>query len=216
MPKKIKEEKQISVNKFEKFISPIVPFPIALDEETILVKPRLNFTEAIGFINSVVQGCIDEFDDSVSYAVQDFITRVAFFETYTNVRLPENHEKKYEFVYGVDMGEDGDLYERIINSVGFRKDLYDTHLLAIKNQMEFEISKMQNQFKTETQAFVAKIESEAEQIMKIINVFTDVFKDIEPTKMAKILEKIPEMENMTEKNLAEAILEVQKEGEENV
>lgn len=210
-----KKTEKISVNKFEKFISPAESFQIALGEETVLVKPRLNFTEAIGFVNSVVQCCIDEFDNSVNYSVQDFITRVAFFETYTNIRLPENHEKKYEFVYGVNMGEDGDLYERIINSVGFRKDIYDNQLLAINKQIEFEVAKMQNQFKTETQVFVAKIESEAEQIMKVINVFTDVFKDIEPSKMAKILEKIPEMENMTEKNLAEAVLEVQKEGEEN-
>lgn len=211
MAKKKIEDKKVSINKFEKFISPIVPFSLAFDEETsILIKPRLNFVESVSFVRSVVDGCIDEIDGTVDYNTKDFLIRVAFFDLFTNVRLPEDYEKKYEFVYGVEIdGED--LYERIINHKDFKKDLYENHILAINNQVKFEVSKMQNQFKVETQEFISKIESEAEQVMKIVSSFTDVFKNIEPTQMGKILAKIPEMENFSEKNFASAILEIQNE-----
>jgi hypothetical protein len=213
MPKK--EIKKISVNQMDKNIPETLPFPVSFgegeDKIEVICKPRISFTDGLSFVNNVVSAVVDEDLDRVVFSVKEFSIRTNTLEMFTNIRLPENIEKKYDLVFGTK------IYEQIVDDINFDGDVYDIFLAAIDEQIAFESQKMLSQFKSETQTMIDHINTEGEQIINTFAEFGKAFKDVTPEQISALIPKIVEMGKIDEKELASAVLDIQskKDSEEN-
>lgn len=202
MSKKIKE---VSVNKTDKYFTPSTPVTITLgageDAFDVTVKKRLSIEESISFVSALVYGMID--DDTVTYSIQEYLIRANTLEYFTNIRLPQDIDKKYALVF------DSDIVDRVMMEINM--ELYDDLLTQFDRQLEFEVAKMQNQFKSGTQNYIDRITAEAEQIIEMFQSFGKVFENITPEQVAEILPNLSKFGN--EKDLVKAFIDVKKDEE---
>lgn len=202
-----KSTKEVSVNKTDKYVPIVTPATIKLgsgeDEFEVVIKQKLSLEESMSFVNSVVLGMID--DDIVTYSIKEYLIRVNTLEYFTNIRLPLDLDKKYALVF------DSDIMYRIKDKID--EESYNDLLFSIEKQLAFEIAKMNNQFKSETQNYIEKITSEAEQIIEMFQSFGKVFENITPEQLNTILPNLAKFGN--EKDLVKAFIDAKKEDEED-
>ncbi len=94
------ERKMISVSKIDEIIKERDNASDELDwyGETILVNRRLNLSDMLDFVGSVVGGCFTS-DGQYMPEAKEFVIRCAVLQFFGNFRMPENIEKRYETVY---------------------------------------------------------------------------------------------------------------------
>lgn len=71
----------------------------------INVKRILPFYDMIRFVRSVVDGCFKDDDGSYIPEVKNFLIRIYVLAYYSNINLPQNVEKQYEFAYTTGLFE---------------------------------------------------------------------------------------------------------------
>lgn len=74
------------------------------------VKRFLSAKDAMGFINDIIDGCVDE-NGNYFPEVLDFVRRKAFICYYTNIELPEETMAEYKILYGTE------LYNKVYEQV---------------------------------------------------------------------------------------------------
>lgn len=101
----MKEIKKVSVNAFEKAMKDnyTPSSEIEWNGVTITVKRNLSFGEMMEFVESVVQLCFANETDRYIPEVKDFAIKTLILEKYANINMPQNIEKRYEFVYFTDV-----------------------------------------------------------------------------------------------------------------
>lgn len=80
------------------------------EDKTVEVKRFLPAEDAMGYINDVVAGCLDENGEYFPEAL-DFMRRREFIRRYTNIELPEDTMAEYKILYGTELYDD--VYEMV-------------------------------------------------------------------------------------------------------
>lgn len=96
---------KISVSSTEKVMkenyTPVVTEDWYGNELTI--KTMLSLREMFEFVKVVVDGCFNQDTHEYLPEVKEFVLRASIVEYYTNVRMPDNLERRYAILYGTDL-----------------------------------------------------------------------------------------------------------------
>ncbi len=202
------KEKKVSVNQLDKINIKKEPTAINVDGVEIIVKHNLSLSEVIAFTKSVVEGIMDLKTDDIEYCYKDFVIAINMLSYYTNIRLPDNLEKQYEFITNSNIV---DKVREKINEVQY------WHILdAVDEQIAFEKDKMICQFKAETQNYIEEIKAEAEKIISVFEKYTDIFKNIEPEIITNIIPKLSALDNITKKDIVDTTMNHLKENNADI
>ncbi|MEG1562299.1 MAG: hypothetical protein RR365_00980 [Bacteroides sp.] len=98
-----KKNNRLSINSFEEIYKNEEHVAILDFSENfkVEVKKEISLVEASKLINSVVESCIE--DGKYIPICKRFAFRKYVIEAYTNIALPENINKQYDFVYGTNV-----------------------------------------------------------------------------------------------------------------
>lgn len=157
--------KKISINALEKCIE---RRPETVDVEwnglDITIKTRLSFEEMMAFVDGVVQGCFTTDDNSYVPEAKDFVIKCYIVETYSNIKLPQNVNKKYDILYTCDISNfildniDQEQFGEIVRGIDTKlKYLVASNINAITVKINELLSGFSN------------IEDRASQIFEHIN-----------------------------------------------
>lgn len=207
-----KAESKVSVNKTDKIINEVKQTPVKCgvgDEQIeVLVKPYLTYKDNVNFISDVVSGVVFNEQEIVSYANLEFELRINTIKYFTNVRIPEDYNKQYDLAFS------SDIFNMIMAYVLENSKSYWSLRAAVEKQIEFEVNKMQNQFKLGTQQYIETVQAEAQAVIDIVTRLMETFKGIDVDEVAKMIPKFAEATKINEKTLAEAVLDIQQKKEE--
>ncbi len=154
------------------------------------VKRSLPMEDAMGYINDVVAGCLDENGSYYPEAI-DFMRRREFIRRYTNIELPNNTSDEYRILYGTD------LYDSILDVVD--GDQADSLWWAISDRI--------NMIKNDRRDAVEK---EMAELYSVIKNLTDVLQatvgDVNSEQISDFL-KIVAKNDIDEKSIVSALLD---------
>lgn len=137
---------KISVSSTEKVMkenyTPVVTEDWYGNELTI--KTMLSLREMFEFVKVVVDGCFNQDTHEYLPEAKEFVLRASIVEYYTNVRMPDNLERRYAILYGTD------LVDFIISRVNKRQfeDMNVAIEKKIKNRVRSNEEMVSRQFIT--------------------------------------------------------------------
>ena len=154
------ENGRVSVGQFERYYKSVRQDPFALqfgegdNAFKVIVKPHLSFSEAMDFVDSVINLTFDE--EGNYYSVfADFALRRYTILYYTNMTLPDDMSKQYELLYGAH------VYDVIAENIN-NEQRY--HILdAVNRQMRFEEQKILSSARAEVNNAVEQISKLADR-----------------------------------------------------
>lgn len=154
------ENGRVSVGQFERYYKSVRQDPFALqfgegdNAFKVIVKPHLSFSEAMDFVDSVINLTFDE--EGNYYSVfADFALRRYTILYYTNMTLPDDMSKQYELLYGTH------VYDVIAENIN-NEQRY--HILdAVNRQMRFEEQKILSSARAEVNNAVEQISKLADR-----------------------------------------------------
>lgn len=181
---------KVSINQFEKIVAynkgnndkSIVSYSISETETVeVEVKKLLSWEDFSSFVNNVVEGCFD--GDEYYSNLKDFNIMVNTAMYYTNLTLPSNTNKLYEFLYNID----------IVSYIN--RSQYEEIIKAINDGIEFK--KQQILHKSSLNGLI-------EDIREIVSGMKDSFN---PNEIKSVVTKIAKMKEIN----TQAIIDVVKE-----
>ncbi len=200
-------DKKVSINAVEKLISKKQEFILNIsqgeDIVPITVYPYLNLKERLEFVQAIadnVANAITDTGEPISvYAAEDFFIRIHTLRYFTNIRIPEDTDKQYEFAYYTP------IYNLVINHVNFCREMYDELLTNIGKQIEYEIMKARSRFELETEDFIEHIKLEVEKLLETFETISKSFNGINQEDVSKALKKIADMPKLDGDTLVKAV-----------
>ena len=154
----------------------------------ITIKKRLNFVDALSFVQSVVFTIVNEEDQAISYVLKSFLIKKNTIEYYTNIEIKDN---KFDEVF--DFIDRNNLYNEVINCDGFDIVEYRRLLKAIDDQIEFESQKIIKKSK----------------IDDLIELLIDFVNKIDTDKISNFINKFDKIKNINEEKIIKAIVNTQ-------
>lgn len=136
--------KEISINAMERVIKESGENIVTKDwhGNELVIKRRLGLMEMMSFVDGVVKTCFTGDEQRYTPEVRDFAIRCSVLESYANFRLPDNIEKRYEFVYGCDAVKcvideiDMPQFDRMLDAIDEKiQYVADVHIEAINQKM---------------------------------------------------------------------------------
>ena len=128
----------------------------------LTVKKKLSLGEMLVFVSSIVDNCFG--DDAVYIPeVADYIRRCAILELYANVRLPQNTEKRYAFVYSDALDE---AIEMILSVIDAKQ--YTEMLSAAQEKIDYRIN-------TETESVRHRVDEAAKTLDNLADQLKGLF-----------------------------------------
>jgi hypothetical protein len=166
-----------------------IPVPLEINGETfnMIIKRRLSRAESKEFIDLVMASLIE--DGEPRLCQKDFALKYYTIVSYSNIRMPNDDDKRYAVVYNTD------IYKKIVEAPDFDKEFYYELLNAVEQQLDFELKKMTNK---------SKIDDLLDMVMGIVS---KMDKNIDFQKAFDTLDKISKIEKIDEKALVNAIAE---------
>lgn len=175
----MKEIKKVSVNAFEKAMKDnyTPSSEIEWNGVTITVKRNLSFGEMMEFVESVVQLCFANETDRYIPEVKDFAIKTLILEKYANINMPQNIEKRYEFVYFTDVVQailskvDRIQFNEIVQAI-------DTKLEYISNANIEAVNRQVTALYDTLQALESQFSEmfsglDSDSVTKLVNAITD-------------------------------------------
>lgn len=108
----------------------------------LVIQRRLGLMDMMSFVDGVVKTCFTGDEHKYTPEVRDFAIRCSILEMYANFTLPQNVEKRYEFVYGCDAVDsvvqeiDATQFDLILQAIDEKIEyVADAHIEAINQQM---------------------------------------------------------------------------------
>lgn len=158
MAKKIK---RVSVNELEKAMQvEACELEAAYHGVTYTIRRRISVGEMLQFTRDVVEPCFMD-DGTYLPEIQGFAFRCALLEYYTNIRLPQDLDKRAEIVYGTDIvggvmrGASADQIEELRLAVETKIDhMLNTDITYTRNKLNEAIEAL-----TRSQAQMADVVS---------------------------------------------------------
>ncbi len=183
--------KRVSINKLEKYVDDckMELVPIELGELKFDIKPRLKLVEVMEFVSGVVSSCLSEENSDYIPEAKDFSIRVNAFEYYTNLSLPENIDKKYDFVYG------SDIFDIILENIDMSQ--FNEIMKSIDEHIRYTVGMRISDVHKEVNEMYTVLENLQAQ-------FENVFQGINPDELAGFISSISGM-NITEEGIVKAI-----------
>ena len=153
--------KKISISQMDKVMSALGNNECSFEWHglEVVVKSLLSFTEVLEIAEMVKSSCFA--DDTGDYLpeAKDFVTRAVLLEHYTNIRLPENLDHKYDLVYRTD------IYEQVISRVN--ADQYEQLLIAIDDKLSVAADANIDQMRKQLEAAIRNMEGMIDATMKL-------------------------------------------------
>ncbi|MBQ0014785.1 MAG: hypothetical protein KBS82_05635 [Oscillospiraceae bacterium] len=105
--------KKVSINEFEKYFkaSKEDDSIVKIGDMEITVKRTLDFDDMISFVIGVVDSCFVGDEDIFMPEVKEFAIKSNVLSYYANMNLPEDLNKRYQFIMCTD------VYDEIINYI---------------------------------------------------------------------------------------------------
>ncbi len=175
----MKEIKKVSVNAFEKAMNDnYVPYAeIEWNGITITVKRNLSFGEMMEFVESVVQLCFANDTDRYIPEVKDFAIKTLVLEKYTNINMPQNIEKRYEFVSFTDVVQavlsnvDKMQFNEIVRAIDTKLEyMSNANIEAVNRQVTVLYTTLQ-ELKSQFSEMFSGLDSDS--VTKLVNAITD-------------------------------------------
>lgn len=196
-----KEIKRISVNAIERIIEASTEpglVEVNWHGETITVKCRLGLTDMMRFVDTVSNNSF--LDDGTYYPeVEGFARRCAILEVYGNLRLPQNIEQRYKFVYSNVVSEAIDM---ILSNVD--QNQYAEILDAIQDKIDYRVN-------TEMEKANRRVEEIARSLTDLENVFKDMFDGMSPDDVKSLIGALAH--GVDEKKIVDAIMDKKEQQE---
>lgn len=128
-----KKTEQISVNEFEKVLKEVYTPTVTIDWNGlgIIIKKNLSLVEEAQFVDTCVKACFNDKTGEYVPEGKDFAIRSCILISYTNINLPTNYEKSYDFVYQSGIA---DVVTQYINPAQF-----DAITRAINDKIAYTI-----------------------------------------------------------------------------
>lgn len=189
--------KKVSVNQIDKIIPVDEDFEIVIsdtDDVVITVRPRLDLSDSLEFVRSVVSSVVDE-DLGITYCLKDFSTKIHTLQYYTNITIPQNLDKQQKLAYS-------EILNTIFHDPRFKYDEYQSLLRSIDKQIEFEANKMQNE-----------VRAEVRKLVEVFNGFGKAFDGVKPEEITSLIDNFSKIQKIDEKAMVEAYMKVK--GDEN-
>lgn len=127
-----KKTKRISINALEKAISEAEkPTPIVKSwrDVDIIIKPSLGLHEMLSFVDTVVKMCFTYTDGTYMPELKDFGIKSCLIDFYTNLSLPSNVEKKYDYIENCK-----EVIQFILETIDLEQ--YDSMMIGIDKKIE--------------------------------------------------------------------------------
>lgn len=196
-----KEIERISVNKFEMALGEdnvVEEILSGTDDVKIQIKKIIALPEMISFVQEVVESCIDNETGEYLPEAYDFAIRVGVLTRYANFAMPANMEKQYMLVYGTEAFDQVLLH---INNTQFN-DI----VRAIDKKIKFMLEVISS-------SAVTKINDVINKLGEIASAGEKAFEGVDADNMAKVIQGVSKLGDMSEEDVAKVILEAQKTGE---
>lgn len=193
-----KKEKKISVNELEKAAGNIhdVWHDVEWNGISFKVKHSLSLEEMMLFVHMAVEMCFGD-GDEYRPELDDFAIRLNVIDRYTNLRLPENTEKKYEILISTDLV---DVITQNIN-----RDQFDNILESFNKRIRDRVQTRNNTLRERTDELIHSIES-------AVNTFGDIFRDVDSEKMNAIVSALA-TKDVDEGKIMNAYLNAKQDGD---
>jgi hypothetical protein len=200
------ETLEIKKNPIKKYIPEDKPFVVKLGEGEdifeVTVKPKLSLVESVAFIKSIINEMFSENDETdTPFATKEYIIKAFTIVFYTDI---EDVDDLYDLIYNTN------IYDSIMSHEDFNLLRYDELLSELREQIDYEVAKRQNQFKAGTEQLISTVKIEVESILSSFEKIGEVFKDIKPEEMQGLVKSLSSVENLDEKKIANAVLEFRK------
>lgn len=187
-----KNEKKVSINQFENIMKE--RFPQKTTEQwfdiEVTIRHSLPFAEMLAFANDVVVSC---FSDSYGFMpeLMDFAVRSNILTRYANFTMPDNLEKRYEFIYNTD------AVDFVLGHINM--DQLKELISAINRKIEYQCSTNINYVQKHLTELVAAFE----QMQKNTE---EMFGGINPDDFSKVVNAIAEHGSVDEKKIVDAVM----------
>lgn len=192
--------KKISISDFESALdtqSTVTEILSNSNGVEMLIKKSISLDEMIIFVQEVVEACIDGETGEYIPEAYDFAVRVAILTHYANFTMPVNLEKQYWLVYNTT------AVEQVLQHINTRQ--FDDIVRSIDKKIDFMLSIISS-------SAVSKINEVIAKFNDIATVGENAFKGIDSGTMTKVIQGISKLNNMSEKELATAVIEASREG----
>ena len=191
-----KKESRISINKLEDVLKEnIVVVPMRGNEDVnITIRRTLPLKDMMQFVTDAVSSCVDTQSATYTPEIKEFAIRSGILTVYANFNLPSNVEKQYELVYGTG------ALEQVMEHIN-TKQLAEIER-AIDARIDHEVRMMESVLGAKTREVMSRIDTMVEQ-------FENVFGGVNGEELNGVMQRLAQMDDMTEESIAKAVLEAQ-------
>lgn len=191
--------KKVSISQMDKIVKELGNTEASFEWNGIevVVKTLLSFQEMMEFAGRVKASCF--VDGEYLPEVRDFAIRDCIVDMYSNIRLPDNIEHKYEILYRTDICQEIVKY---INT-----DQYEQLLVAIDD-------KVTAASESNTEGLRLRIEEIAHELDNMVTEAGALFDGIDKSDIETIFEAVKSSGKIDEEKIARAYMDAANERRE--
>ena len=197
MAKAITKTKKVSISMMDKVVKEGRQADASFEWNggTVEVKRTLSFTDMLAVIQTITASCFASDTGEYLPAARELATRSGLIERYSNIKLPDNIDHKYEILFGTD------LYETVLQYVDRMQ--YGVILNSIDEKLDYMVEANIVMMRKQLGDIMARIE-------QMIDQTTAVFSGVNAADLEKVSKAIGEHGMVDEKKLMEAYLETKQ------
>ncbi len=191
--------KKISISQMDKVMKNLSNTEAAFEWNgiTVVVKTLLSFQEMMEFAGRVKANCFVE--GEYLPEVRDFAIRDCIVDMYSNIRLPDNIEHKYEILYRTD------ICQEIVKYIN--PEQYEQLLVAIDD-------KVTAASESNTEELRLRIEEIAHELDNMVTEAGALFDGIDKSDIETIFEAVKSSGRIDEEKIARAYMDAANERRE--
>lgn len=194
--------KKISVNELDKIIGAAEKYTdIQWNGLNVRVKRRLSIGEVMSFVDTVYDICMHNWTGGYMPELKDFAIKSCTIAMYTNITLPKNGEKQYDYICALSDDEDS-LFDEIDTVIDVVQ--YDNMMDAINEKIKLGV-------RTGVEDISAKISDVCNVIESMQSQIDNVFNGVTPEQLTSFMSAMKFAEGNPDA-LMKAIVEDAKNG----
>lgn len=187
-----KEDKMISVAKMDEIMDERFPNFVSVDYygEELRIRRVIEFDTFTEIVQSVVRACFRENDGAYMPENKDYAIRLCVIDAYSNVRLPDNKDKRYKMTYC------SDLFDTIVSEISVSQ--YEAMIDAIEEGIMARNDMNRQLFEHGTQIVTDEIAELGKQL-------GELFGGVSPEDLQKLVSAVGEG-GVDEEKLVQAVV----------
>lgn len=168
---------KISISAVENVMKELGPQIVEVDwhGNNLVIKKTLSLQEMLSFVDGVVNGCFNQ--DTFEYMpeAKDFVLMASIVEYYSNVRLPDNIERKYALLHNTD------LVSTIVENFDSRQFEEMNRAIA---------SKVKSRVDSNTERLAKMIAEIGDRVLAVVNQFSEAYADVTKDDINNIIHAV--------------------------